>query len=146
MGTQELVLIRGLPGSGKSTLARKMAADGYAHHEADMWFESRGREFQPFLLTNAHRWCYAETEASLRAGRSAVVANTFTRLWEMQGYVDMAAATGVPVRVVTATGRYGSLRDIPPEKLAAMAARWEPLDDGPVTQDFCADPLLRPVR
>lgn len=146
MGTQELVLIRGLPGSGKSTLAREMAAKGYTHLEADMWFESGGREFQPILLTHAHHWCKDETEKNLRAGRSVAVSNTFTRLWEMQDYVDMAGDLGVPVRVVTATGRYGGIRDIDPEKLAEMAARWDPLEDGPVTGELYAAPLLLPVR
>ena len=140
----ELVLIRGLPGSGKSTMARKM--QGYRHFEADMWFERRGHDWQPFLLTHAHKWCQQETRAALKAGHSVVVANTFTRLWEMDAYMRMADDLDVPVRVITATGRYGSVHDVPPEKMQEMEARWEPWPDGPVEDWPNTSPKLAPVR
>jgi predicted kinase len=129
----ELVLIRGLPGSGKSTLAHVFAAYGHKHFEADMWFERRGHDFQPFLLTHAHKWCEREARAALEAGKPVVVSNTFTRLWEMDNYIDMAFELGVPVRIVTATGKFKSVHGVPAEKIAQMAERWEPWPDGPVT-------------
>lgn len=67
MGNCELVLIRGLPGSGKSTIARELAAKGYKHFEADMWFEMRRKPFDGLLLRHAHRWCKEQTEADRKS-------------------------------------------------------------------------------
>ena len=145
MGNAELVLIRGLPGSGKSTMARKMAAEGFQHFETDMWFEQRGHDWQPILLTHAHRWCKNETEAALKTGARVVVSNTFTRLWEMDAYVSAAEELGAPVRIITATGNFGSVHGVPPEKVAEMAERWEAWPDGLVTEWRDSDKLL-PVR
>lgn len=68
----KLVLVRGLPGSGKSTLAREMIASGTAE---------------------------AATLA-LWSGKTVVVSNTFTKLWEMQPYLDAAKTLGASVQIV----------------------------------------------
>lgn len=125
-------------------MARGMV--GFAHFEADQWFEQRGHDWQPFLLTHAHRWCREQTEKALKAGRPVVVANTFTRHWELDEYVRLALDLGVPVRVVTATGNYGSVHNVPPEKIEQMAERWEPLEDGSVTERLSESQKLKPVR
>lgn len=125
--TLELVLIRGLPGSGKSTLARSM--NGYAHHEADHYFERGGEyRFDPAQLPVAHANCLQHTEQSLNAGVPTVVSNTFTRKWEMQPYFDLANRLNVPVRVIEATGCWSNVHGIPQEAIERMQKRWERLE------------------
>ena len=123
-----LTLIRGLPGSGKSTLAKQLVADGVAdcHYEADMWIDY-GAGFDRSMLRAAHATCMASTRYALHNGLSVVVSNTFTRRWEMQPYIDMAAKYGADVNVITADGDYGSIHNVPADVIKAMRDRWEDL-------------------
>jgi len=118
----ELVLIRGLPGSGKSTMAKVLALVGYEHFEADMYFMKNGRYcYDRTRIRDAHAWCQQQTREALRAGKRVVVSNTFTRLQEMQPYLEM----GAKVRVIEAKGQWKNVHGVPEETLQAMEARWE---------------------
>lgn len=140
----KLILIRGLPGSGKSTLAREMLSDGAAdaHFEADMWlclesaYDGRGffkgfttvaRDYywSPERIKAAHAACIEAATLALRSGKTVVVSNTFTKLWEMQPYLDAAKTLGANVDVMLATGEYGSVHNVPKEVMDAMKARFE---------------------
>lgn len=59
-------------------------------------------DFNPKLLKNAHDWCYNEVVDVLRNDpkETVSVANTFTRVWEMQRYIDYAEANDIPFKVV----------------------------------------------
>ena len=119
----ELVIIRGLPGSGKSTLAKQL---GYDHFEADMFHMVNGvYQWKAFLVGKAHEWCQSKTVESLKAGRSVVVSNTFTRIKEMKFYLEAARELNIPVRVFVATGKYKNVHSVPEDALSKMAARWE---------------------
>lgn len=140
----KLVLVRGLPGSGKSTLAREMIASGTAdaHFEADMWlcrcsaYDEKGF-FKGFTtVARDYHWSpervkAARVAASMHAawalcdGKTVVVSNTFTKLWEMQPYLDAAKTLGASVQIVVAVGEYGSVHNVPKEAMAAMKARFE---------------------
>lgn len=124
---QTLVLIRGLPGSGKSTLAQKMS--GFTHLESDMFFlDVDGTyAFDPALIRQAHEWCQRETEAALGRGENTVVSNTFTQIWEMEPYFDLVSRLGIRLNVIEARGNFGSLHNVPAEKVEVMRNRWEPL-------------------
>jgi len=125
----ELVLIRGLPGSGKTTHALKYASIGYAHHEADHYFERYGvYDFDPSKIQKAHADCLAKTVASLRAGINTVVANTFCQQWEAQPYLDAAKALGIPVWVVECQDSFGSIHNVPAKVIDKMRKRWETIE------------------
>lgn len=96
----ELVLIRGLPGSGKSTMARAMTT--HEHYEADMFFTdaSGAYNYDREKIKDAHEWCQRETFKALANGKRAVVSNTFTRLFEMEPYIEMARTFGITLRLL----------------------------------------------
>lgn len=123
-----LVLVRGLPGSGKSTLARGLRDyAAFSHRETDKFFErvDGTYDFNPKLLSTAHAWCQRRAEKSLIFHVNCVVSNTFTQLWEIQPYLDMAAQYEEPVVVVKCVGEYGSIHNVPATISEKMKARWE---------------------
>ena len=121
----ERILIIGCSGSGKSTMARKVAAEtGALHVEADMWI-NYSEKWRNESAKMAHAICQEQAHKALYYGRDVVVSNTFTRKLEMQPYLDMARKHGAPVEIITATGDYGSVHDVPAEAIQAMRERWE---------------------
>jgi hypothetical protein len=119
-----LTIIRGLPGSGKSTLARE-AYFGTPHFEADMWHEINGEYiFTMDEVGRGHQWCIMQVEATLRRGDDCVVSNTFTTLKEMAPYVDLIHKYELGWEIVECTDSFGSVHDIPEEKLDQMRDRW----------------------
>lgn len=124
----KLKVVRGLPGAGKSTLAEKLVREGKADvfFEADQYFVKDGvYAFDGTKIGQAHRWCQDQVRFSLYEGKSVVVSNTATTQWELQPYLDMAAAVGAEVEVVTLTTQFGSVHGVPPEVVERMSQRWE---------------------
>ncbi|OSQ38275.1 ATP-binding protein [Thalassospira mesophila] len=128
--TQSLLLIRGLPGSGKSTLAKKLCQkDAAIHLETDMFMtDSKGRyQFNPKKLPAIHARCEQETRTHLDAGNSVIVSNTFSQIWEMQPYLDMAREADIPVQIIECQGQFKSIHDVPARSIENMRNRWENL-------------------
>lgn len=123
---QELLLIRGLPGAGKTTIALEYVGKGYSHFEADMFFDRDGKYcFDASLIGQAHDWCASEVRKALADGKSVVVANTFSRLWEMQKYFEVAEFYGADLRVIEAKGDFQNIHGVPQEVIEKMRNRWE---------------------
>ena len=137
----QLVLIRGLPGSGKSTIASAMA--GYRHLEADMFFtDLDGRYvYDSSKIKAAHEWCQLNTKWALERGERVVVSNTFTRLFEMEPYFEMAKNFGIEPRIVEATGNWPNVHGVPAEVVEKMRQRWEKISNKRLT-DFWLTPQI----
>lgn len=120
----KLIIIRGVSGSGKTTFAETFKL---SHFEADDYFVRPDcvYDFNPSLLKNAHEFCYNNAANSLHYGEDIVVANTFTRLWEMQKYIDLAKEVGAELVVYRCVGRYKNVHGVPEDKVRAMRERIE---------------------
>lgn len=130
--TNTLTIVRGLPGSGKTTLAHMLvtarrAAGAWAELvEADDYFmRDGGYQFDPSQLPAAHMDCQHRTRQYLEMGAHVYVANTFTKRWEYQWYLDVATELGLPVQVVEVHSNFGSVHNVPEETLTRMRNRWE---------------------
>ena len=127
----ELILVRGLHGSGKSTWAQALvnADPRIIHVEADNYMRENGKYcYRPEKISYVHECCKYDTRRLLEAGRSVVVANTFTRCWEMWPYAMMALDLGCKFTVKEMTGNYGSIHNVPEESMEKMRKRWETID------------------
>lgn len=119
--TPEIVIIRGIPGSGKSTLAKETYPD-HLLCEADQFFYVDGEyKYDSNKIKDAHSFCYKKAKSALENGCNVVVANTFTRMWEMKKYIDL----GYPCTIVEATGSYKNIHGVPDDVVNAMRARFE---------------------
>ncbi|MDP2698420.1 ATP-binding protein [Thalassospira sp.] len=128
--TFSLTLIRGLPGSGKSTLAQQICpARDAVHLEADMFMvDAAGKYvFDRRKLKDVHARCEQECADHLRHGRSVVVSNTFSQIWEMQPYIDMTARWTIPLQIIECHGNFANIHDVPDDRITAMQDRWETL-------------------
>ena len=120
-----LTIVRGIPGSGKSTYA--ISKDGY-HIESDMFFIKDGvYSFDGQKIAQAHQWCREKTCQLLDEGQDVIVSNTFTQIWEMKPYLDMASED-VSVKVVKVVGNFKNVHGVPDSVLDRMKARWEDFD------------------
>lgn len=123
----KLIIIRGIPGSGKTTLAKSVGSGIY--YEADQYFNRPDGQydFNPTLLKNAHEWCYSQVRTAFKRGTrgTVTVSNTFTRLWEMQKYIDLAKEFGAELVVYRCVGRYQNIHGVPEEKVNEMLTRFQ---------------------
>lgn len=125
---KRIILVRGLPGSGKSTIARALyLSDANMRHlEADMYHMKDGYYvFDASKIKEAHKWCQDSTEEALMEGDSVVVSNTFTQLWEMQPYIDMAKEYGASLQVIECKADFGSVHNVPTDAIERMRDRWD---------------------
>jgi len=126
----KLILIRGLPGAGKTTLAKTNYTSA-KNFEADQYFtDSEGNyHFDTSKLKEAHTQCRNNTEAALQEGAPVVVvSNTFVEKWQMRPYLFLARKYKAEFEIITATGNYQNVHNVPLETIEKMKNRWEELD------------------
>lgn len=123
----QLIMVRGVPGTGKTTYAKALVDEySYTHLEADMYFEHDGEyRFDASQLSAAHAWCQAECERAMQHGENVVVSNTFCQRKEMDVYLRMAHRHNYEVEIVSLTHEYGSVHNVPAEKMERFRARWQ---------------------
>jgi hypothetical protein len=155
-----LYIIRGLPGSGKSTLAHQLV--GYGNYfEADMYFtdpKTGEYKFDQTKLRDAHAWCLEGVKKAMRSRYEiftdnvpwdpngepvstrgigyptpVAVSNTFTQLWEMQMYIDLAKSEEFSadweVCIVEMHNNFGNVHGVPTEAIERMRSRWEKIGE-----------------
>lgn len=127
-----MYLIRGLPGSGKSSLAEQLtpgkvfSADQYP----GLYVEGK---LQPKLLELAHKDCQKRVWQATEWRREDVcVANTFSRMWELDPYLAMAHTRHYYAMVILAESTIApsghptkSIHNVPQESIEWMKGRWE---------------------
>lgn len=119
--SNNVILVRGAPGSGKSTFARK----NFPKHiliEADDYFMINNKyHFDYKNIKDAHKWCQWRFSQLHKNGQSIIVANTFTKLWEMEHYLNIA-----PNAVVyRCTGEWNNIHGVSESKVREMRDRIE---------------------
>lgn len=138
-----LFLIRGLPGAGKTTLMFQiadplifLANDGVRGFDNfpvmvsadDFMVDSEGNYlWQPKLLGECHRECYATAESAMAEGvEDVIVNNTFTTEKEMQPYMDAAQEYNYRVVRLIVENTHGntSIHNVPDKTLEAMRNRF----------------------
>lgn len=121
---KKLVILRGKSGSGKSTHAKSLNFPN--HFEADDYFMIDGVYcFVPNYLPQAHAQCLQKTKDAMKTGEDIVVANTFTRKWEFEPYIQAAKENGYEVEIKIMTGNYKNVHNVPDEVVAKQQARFE---------------------
>lgn len=127
----ELILIRGLPGSGKSTFANRLQSliPYSVHYEADMFFydEHGNYNYDREKIKEAHAWCLNMAHSGLCDGKTVIVANTFTRRWELRQYYNMVHRSwnGVQITEIICNNNGQNTHGVPSEHIEAMRKRWE---------------------
>jgi len=119
----DVVLIRGLPGSGKTTYAKKHFSSHVLIEEDDYFMIGDEYFFDHGKLADAHKWCQWRFDQLVKVGQPVVVANTFTRYWEMKHYL-LAAPNA---KVIRCTGEWPNTHGVPVEAVQRMRDRFEDL-------------------
>jgi len=129
MEIRDLILIRGVSGSGKNTFGALIAGMNFDVLAADDYFMVDGEyKFDGSKLKDAHADCQARAEARMaRSDRKVIVANTFTREWEMKAYYDLAEKYDYRVYSIVVENRHGGVNEhgVPDEAVQAMRDRFE---------------------
>lgn len=122
-----LILVRSWPGAGKTTFAIEnyVKPFGYILMEADMFFIKDGvYTYDKSKISNAHDWCFSETVKNLHDGKNVIVANTFTKLWEIKPYLALK-----PTKIFRCTGNYENIHNVPNVIVKKMQNRFEDIEN-----------------
>jgi len=129
MENKDLILLRGVSGSGKTTFGHIIGGMNYQVLAADDFFMADGEyKFDGSKLKDAHAHCQSRAEHRMECGDyKVIVANTFTREWEMKAYYDLAEKYGYRVYSIVVENRHGGVNEhgVPEEAVQGMRDRFE---------------------
>ena len=116
---KRLVLYRGHPGSGKTTLAEETLeiykAVGFTTSHWD-----------DHVLQN-HTRCQWGVENDMDNGVDLIiVSNTFTKLWEMKPYLNLADKNKYYIFIYRCQGDFKNVHNVPIEVVERMKREYEP--------------------
>jgi len=126
---KNLMLIRGVSGSGKSTVAELIVPKNEVCSADDFFVNGAGEyKFDASKLKKAHQYC--QTKCRLKMANQkpiVVVANTFTREWEMKEYYELAEQFGYRVHSIIVENRHDgkNIHDVPDEIVDTQKNRFE---------------------
>lgn len=126
-----LYIIRGHSGSGKSTLGKTLCE--HRTFSADDFFtdpETGEYKYDRDKIKQAHQWCYEQTKTCLKCHMDdphhpwdVAVANTFTRKWEYQPYIDLAQEYGYTPCIILMENDFGNVHNVPEEVVLQQKTR-----------------------
>tara|TARA_Y100000310_G_C20161854_1_gene569544 strand:- start:59 stop:484 length:426 start_codon:yes stop_codon:yes gene_type:complete len=130
---KNLILVRGTSGSGKSTFASKFLNASLLIATDDFFMNEGVYEFNREHLPANHQRCIDSVKSEMKFRESVaestniVVHNTFTRLWEMQPYIDLANKYGYNLHTIIVENRHksGSIHNVPENAIDDQRARFE---------------------
>ncbi len=106
-----------------------------------MYFRNMDGEyiFDPKHLPHAHQWCRDRVFTTLNSGDAVViVSNTFSQMWELQPYIDMARDFNAKLTILTVETTLTddelaarNSNDCPVEAISRVRNRWECLTRRP---------------
>jgi len=119
------IFVRGVSGSGKTTFA----VENFPNRvlvEADQFFldEDNNYNFDPSRLKDAHEWCFNTAKKFAEANVPCIVANTFTREWELAKYLEVWPNA----KIYRMTGEFENTHGVPQHAVDAMKNRFEDID------------------
>ena len=118
-----LYILQGIAGAGKSTLALSMIPKiAPLMYEADMWMEDEkgNYKFDPKNLNYAHSQCRKAVEGAMIIKQNVIQSNTNLHRKDVNPYLDLAEKYGYNVVIIKLNSSYGSIHNVPPDKIASM--------------------------
>lgn len=104
----------------------------HPHFEADDFFTHPDGQYvyKPEFTKSAHQLCQLNTLKAMVDGYpKVIVSNTFTQLWELEPYLEMAKTHNYTVDIIECDGRFENVHNVPEDKLKQMEGRFQPLAD-----------------
>lgn len=126
---KNLILIRGVSGSGKSTIAELFVSKNEVCSADDFFINEAGEyKFDASKLKKAHEYCQTKCRLKMTSEKPIiVVANTFTREWEMEEYYNLAKEFKYRVHSIIVENRHDgkNIHGVPDEMIEAQKNRFE---------------------
>jgi hypothetical protein len=98
--------------------------------EADAFFMRDGQyQFDHTLLPAAHVYCQTLFINAILQRKDVVVANTFTRRWSLQVYLDILDKLDIShtTRIIHLTSQYDNIHGVPEATVQRQRDNFEPM-------------------